>query len=204
MSRQNPNVLDQMCAPAPRPAGQDLRGNEGGGWHHKGAVSVGETAQTSKANHMSWKLNNYTPSPRQSSYLHHVLKHRSQSNSPSSLVQLATRNSPGRLLKYGIGRSPVTVRLAGVKKEENKPMEVRSISEDQQTDPCNKEVVLSALRQRRQVQEGCLVIHFRRDSSHRKRWASAAPEEIGSTPSTSPTVISPPMSKRSRFVVATM
>lgn len=144
MSRQNPNVLDEMFTP---PAGHDLSGNEGSGRQYGGAIGSRET------NHGSWKLNDYSSSPRiwsssQNSYLHRVLKRRSQSNSPRSLVQSATRNSPGRLLKYGIGRSPVTVRLAGLK-EENRSVEVRTNSREERADPCDKDVVLSALRQRR-------------------------------------------------------
>lgn len=170
---------------------------ETGGWHSRAVASGGETSR------VSWRLNDNSASPAVSrtSYLRQVLKHRSQSSSPSSLVQLATRNSPGRLLRNGIGRSPVTVRLAGVKKEEHKPMEVRmdTDQQDQPADPCDKEVVLSALRQRRSVggklssnlgQVPCLIF--------RKRWASPAREESGSSPSMS-AVTSPPMSKRSRY-----
>lgn len=150
MSRQNPNVLDEMYTPPP--GSHDPIIGEGGGVHRRGGA-----ARSGDTSHVSWRSNNYSASPTigsssQNSYLRQVLKRRSQSNSPSSLVQLATRNSPGRLLRYGIGRSPVIIRLAGVKKEEeDEPMEVRTDADrgDHRADPCDKEVVLSALRQRR-------------------------------------------------------
>ena len=83
--------------------------------------------------------------------------------SQRSLVQLATRGraaAGGRLLRRGIGRGLVTVKLAGVKKEEEEKKEESRNAEEEgigadverrkpPQDPCDKEVVLSALRQKR-------------------------------------------------------
>lgn len=146
MSRQNPNILDEMYT-----SPLATRDGEGGRWNGNAAGS----GKTRKTSHML-TLNEYSISPQlggagrlsQNSFLRRALERRSQSSSPCSLVQLATRKSAGRLLRNGIGRSPVTVRLAGVKKEGTNQMEMKG-EVGGQVDPCDKEVVLSALRQKR-------------------------------------------------------
>lgn len=153
MSRQNPSILDEMYTLPP--ASRDVAGfSEEQRWDNGDVASGGETRKNGR---LLWRLNDYSLSPRlggagslpPNSYLRRALKHRSQSSSPTSLVQLATRKNAGRLLKNGIGRSPVTVKLAGMKKKECPSAEVRGVGAGQRTDPCDKEVVLSALRQKR-------------------------------------------------------
>jgi hypothetical protein len=170
MSRQNPNILDEMYTPPPpnqdTGIGKEVRWDNG---------DVGNNEETRKSSHLSRRLKDFSMSPglgggtgslSQNSYLRQVLKQRSRSSSPSSLVQLATRKNAGGLLKKGIGRSPVTVRLAGVRKEEGQP-EVKGVSAEERTNPCDKEVVLSALRQKRYIGGGegghCSIIevHWR-------------------------------------------
>lgn len=153
MSRQNPDILDEMYTPPLASRGVGI-GKEGG-WETGNAMGNRETRQAGPISSFSWRLNSMSPrlggtrNLSHNSHLHQVLKHRSQGSSPSSLVQLATKKNAGRLLRNGIGRSPVTVKLAGVKKEESQPMDVREMSVGESKDPCDKEVVLSALRQKR-------------------------------------------------------
>jgi len=98
--------------------------------------------------------------PSRLSYLQQMLlSRRSKSASPSSLVQLATKKGAtqrggrgGRLLKSGL--SPVTVKLAGVgggddKKEVEKTQLVNGVNPQVTLNPCDKEVVLTALKQKR-------------------------------------------------------
>lgn len=162
MSRQNPDILDQMyLSPSTANSTRFLGAGRGG------IYTLGNRDRTT---YMLGRVNGHRSpaisprlgsvgAPAQLSYLRQILNsRRSQSVSPSSLVQLATRKGvgrTGRLLKNGVGGSPVIVRLAGAnrseKKEEVQQAQVvnRSESNNKAVDPCDKEVVLSALRQRR-------------------------------------------------------
>ena len=147
-SRQNPDILDEMYTPP--------LASRGAGFGKETAGNVMGNRQPGQTSGSLWGSNDYSRSPRlggtgslsHNSHLLRVLKHRSHGSSPNSLVQLAAKKNAGRLLRNGIGRSPVTVKLAGVK-EENQPMEVKETGSGERKDPCDKEVVLSALRQKR-------------------------------------------------------
>lgn len=190
MSRQNPNVLDEMYSSPPTLLDRGPIGRESVYTSRNRDENIGNSGELGQR---SWGVKDYhSPviSPRAgrvggTSYLHQALNMRSraQSSSPSSLVQLATRKGSGRgarLLKNGIGHSPVTVKLAGIKRKEEAILQVEAgaYSEERRLNPCDKEVVLSALRQKR------------------KRWAST-PEENDPSSSSFP-VTSPPMAKRLR------
>ena len=169
MSRQNPDFLDQLYIPSP-----DNQGNQG----QSVGISNRETTYTSPVNYRSMesggdtsympgRVDGYhspvvTPGPRmgtpsvgnsQLSYLRQVLNmRRAQSCSPSSLVQLATKRGggrTGRLLRNGVGSGVATVRLAGVKDTPQPQQETMECSDQTAPNPCDKEVVLSALRQKR-------------------------------------------------------
>lgn len=158
MSRQNPDVLDQMYSSL-----------SSSGDHESLAQSMGResiTRNRAESPYLSGRINGYhsvAVSPRmgrtgavsQVSYLRQMLdSRRSRSASPSSLVQLATRKGVGkmgRLLKSGVG-SPVMVKLAGPgmkSTSERKEVQEERTVNGFASNPCDKEVVLSALRQRR-------------------------------------------------------
>ena len=164
MSKQNPDVLDRLCSPSPShrdhllhkktltPATVRVGGGAGGG------VLIG-----TRNGH----------SPGQSSLVKQMLndKHRA----PASLVHLATR---GKSFRGSVNISPVVVKLSGAAPQ-NLPSsasgssslnssreEIHVIAQEnghevnprlsdgeglpgKKTDPCDKNVVLSALRQRR-------------------------------------------------------
>lgn len=165
MSRQSPDVLDQLYIPSPDNQGQSVGIGRESTYtslvNYRGIDSGGETS------YMSGRLNGHhspalTPVPRlgtpsggnsQLSYLHQVLSmRRAQSCSPSSLVQLATRRGGGRtsrLLRNRVGSGVATVRLAGVKDTAQGQQEMMECSDQIAPNPCDKEVVLSALRQKR-------------------------------------------------------
>ena len=92
--------------------------------------------------------------PLQSSLLRQTLNNY-PTNSSSSLVHLATRGSGLQHMMNGISRSPVTVRLSGVTSDGMSGVyeDGRDVSHDQSHDqsnnPCDKNVVMSALRQKR-------------------------------------------------------
>ena len=133
MSRQNPDVLDQMYSPS-----SAVQKNHFLGIHQ----GTNDSTTSRKINgHFSQfvsprtEASVYSKTPSQASLLRQMLNsRRSQSASPSSLVQLATRKGPGirhgrvgRLLKNGVA-SPATVKLAGVKhkggrEEEKEPLQ---------------------------------------------------------------------------------
>ena len=161
MSKQNPDVLDRLCSPSPShrdhllhkktltPA--TVRVGGGGGGVLIGGRNGHSATQSSLVKQM---LND---------------KHRAQ----ASLVHLATR---GKSFRNGVNISPVVVKLSGaapqslpsssasslnLSREENKIVENGSevssrpsdgeASSGNKVDPCDKNVVLSALRQRRYV-----------------------------------------------------
>lgn len=159
MSRQNPDVLDQLYTPSPVNQGQSAGiGTYTSPVNYRSMESGGDTS------YMSGRGDGYhspapTPAPRPSpgnsqiSYLRQVLSmRRAQSCSPSSLVQLATKRGgrrTGRLLRNGVGSGVATVRLAGVKDTTQPQQEMMECSDQTAPNPCDKEVVLSALRQKR-------------------------------------------------------
>ena len=155
MSKQNPDVLDRLCSPTPdhllhkktlTPATVRVSGGGGG-------ILIG-----TRNGHL----------PGQSSLVKQMLndKHRAA----ASLVHLATR---GKSFRPGVNISPVVVKLSGVAPSQGLPSnssstsnqgesgspensaEVKSRSSDgegsagKSRDPCDKNVVLSALRRRR-------------------------------------------------------
>lgn len=156
MSRQNPNVLDQMYTP-----NQSIEGRE------KGRESIYTVGNRESPYSFQDGLRIPGVSPRlggtgaisQVSFLQQMLNSRRARSASPGLVQLANRKGlgkPGRLLKNGVvGRSPVTIKLAGVKgtakKDKVQSSGVMNGSEQNQEvpNPCDKEVVLSALRQKR-------------------------------------------------------
>lgn len=171
MSRQSPDVLDQMYSSSEEPQEnrmQPFHGLDPGGTSYP---AIGNSSVLRKSNsHFSPIGPPKRPgeaTPSQISYLRQVLNaRRSQSASPNSLVQLATRSGVGRglgrLLKKGLGGGGVaTVKLAGVTQGSREEQEVeKRVGENhgsqfsngldqQQQNPCDKEAVLSALRQRR-------------------------------------------------------
>ena len=175
MSRQNPDVLDKLY-PSPE---RDAPENSPHQFQNVLELRDGRFAATTANKPVLETVNGHYSSlvspnfprggvpPPQVSFLRQMLNsRRSQSVSPSSLVQLATRGGGvrvrrggGRLLKGRLlGQSPAMVKLAGVGKT-SQGSEVRDLLQqqqqqlnglDQQThNPCDKETVLSALRQRR-------------------------------------------------------
>lgn len=149
MSRQNPNVLDQMYSP-----NQSTQGRES-------VYTIGSRESPLNGHRtlgVSPRLGG-TGAVSQVSFLRQMLNSRRARSASPGLVQLANRNGvgrTGRLLKYGVvGVSPVTVKLAGVKgigeKGKMQPSGVTNGLDQNQRmpNPCDKEVVLSALRQKR-------------------------------------------------------
>ncbi len=155
MSRQNPDIIDRLYSPSNKDESRNghietnTRNNRisspaaspfsiGHGRPATGGTSSGGT-------------------PSQTTLLRQMLNSRkSQSRSPvpggGSLVQMATRRGAfgkaGRLLRNG-GVSPVIVKLAGVKNAEESKVEILNGEDQRPNNPCDKDVVLSALRQRR-------------------------------------------------------
>ena len=152
MLKQNPDVLDRLCSPSPFHRDTLL---------HKKTLSpamvrVGAGSGVAQKGHLA--------SGQQSSLVQQMLndKHRA----PTSLVHLATR---GKSFRSGINVSPVVVKLSGNMTYDlpsnssslNPSREDGSGSENgaeatngerlpvKSRDPCDKDVVLSALRQRR-------------------------------------------------------
>ena len=157
MSKQNPDVLDRLCSPSPScrdtllnkktlsPA--MVRVGAGSGMFTSGVARKGHLASGQQSSLVQQMLND---------------KHRA----PTSLVHLATR---GKSFRSGINVSPVVVKLSGNTMYDlpsnssslNPSREDGSGSENgaeatngerlpvKSRDPCDKDVVLSALRQRR-------------------------------------------------------
>lgn len=168
MSRQNPDVLDHMYASQATPTPQPPSTQQTRNFHRE----LIYTPQKSRPHHTAIlgpyavpaDLNSVPPQP---SLLRQMLNaRRAQSSSPSnSVVQFATRNGRrgrvgGGLLKRGLV-SPVVVRLAGVRRRGDETCGGRERGWDGEDagrfereardgrDPCDKEVVLDALRQKR-------------------------------------------------------
>ncbi len=174
MSRQNPDVLDQMYSSSEADVPDNHTQLFQGGTSY-GATSANRAVLGRLNGHHSTVISPKLPgsgAPPQMSYLRHMLNsRRAQSASPSSLVQLAARGGSvgvrrrggggGRLLRNrlgGVGGSPATAKVAGVARTtggEGEGREGHYVQQqpnglDQQSqNPWDKEVVLSALRQRR-------------------------------------------------------
>ena len=154
MSKQNPDVLDHICSPSPSHRDHVL---------HKKTLTPAMVKVSGGGGILNLTRNGQ--SPGQSSLVKQMLndKHRA----PASLVHLATR---GKSLRTSVTISPVVVKLSGAppkslpsslnsSKEENgtpeNGAEVNTRlsngegSSGKSADPCDKNVVLSALRQRR-------------------------------------------------------
>lgn len=156
MSRQNPDVLDQIYS-------QDHASQDVGDRESLYTATHKDTSYTSSLG----RPNGYHspaipprmgPHPQVSLVRQMLNSRRARSASPSSLVQRAMRKGPilgtGRLLKSGvIGGSPVMVKLAGVKglkeKQERVTARVMDASGQNPVSSSDKEAVLSALRQKR-------------------------------------------------------
>ena len=140
MSRQNPDVLDRMYASS----NQQLQKISDNSVLNDGQspVMIGPSGHTGTVH--------FTP-PYQTTLLRQMLNaRRLRSTPPSSLVELATMKG-GRLLRKSVA-SPVVVKLAGVKRsnrEESGRGKIVNGREQSTPNPCDKEVVLKALRQRR-------------------------------------------------------
>ena len=182
MSRQSPDVLDQMYSSSgaadnpDNPTHQFHHGDPGGIIEPSYPPAVDRSALGRLNGHASAVIHRRGNSP-QLSYLRQLLNsRRSQSPSPSSLVQLAARSGVGvgvgvrrgggRLLRrHMVGGSPAVVKLAGVgrtssegegerergegNQQQQQPQQLTNGLEERPRNPCDKEVVLSALRQRR-------------------------------------------------------
>ena len=158
MSKQNPDVLDRLCSPSPSHRDTLL---------HKKTLTPA-TVRVSAGGGVLIGARNGHQTPGQSSLVKQMLndKHRA----PTSLVHLATR---GKAFRSGVNISPVVVKLSGAvthnlpsnssslnsSREENGSAENHAEaslrpssgegSPGKSRDPCDKNVVLSALRQRR-------------------------------------------------------
>lgn len=158
MSKQNPDVLDRLCSPSPSHRDTLL---------HKKTLSPA-MVRVGTGSGMLTNARNGHQAPGQSSLVKQMLndKHRA----PTSLVHLATR---GKTFRSGVNISPVVVKLSGAVthdpssnssslnsgQEEGNSAEngaeasLRSTNGEvlpvKSRDPCDKNVVLSALRQRR-------------------------------------------------------
>ena len=158
MSKQNPDVLDRLCSPSPSHRDTLL---------HKKTLSPA-MVHVGAGSSMLVSTRNGHQAPGQSSLVKQMLndKHRA----PTSLVHLATR---GKTFRSGVNISPVVVKLSGAvthdlpsnssslnsSREEGNGTENGAEASSRSTngegspvksrDPCDKSVVLSALRQRR-------------------------------------------------------
>ena len=160
MSKQNPDVLDRLCSPSPSHRDHLL---------HKKTLTPA-TVRVGGGGSGVLVGGRSSHSPSQSSLVKQMLlndKHRA----PASLVHMATR---GRGLRTGVNVSPVVVKLSGPPTqtlpppaatpdsvapvpnsmvengtEVDKTAVVGEGSPGKKSDPCDKNVVLSALRQRR-------------------------------------------------------
>ena len=159
MSKQNPDVLDRLCSPSPSHRDTLL---------HKKTLSPAMVC-VGAGSSMLMSARNGHQAPGQSSLVKQMLndKHRA----PTSLVHLATR---GKTFRSGVNISPVVVKLSGTgtydlpsnspslnsSREEGSSTEngahetgLRSTNGEgspvKTRDPCDKNVVMSALRQRR-------------------------------------------------------
>ena len=156
MSKQNPDVLDRIYSSTTPQNGYTPFGSRQtttsplyGSGHSSTNSSPGFTFQ-----------NQVSHTPVQMSLLRQTLNaSKSRSVSRSSLVQLATQRSSVRL-NSGASISPVVVRLSrgtdtpsskGVRSEESVSRLVNGVSDGhaQVGNPCNKDTVLSALRNKR-------------------------------------------------------
>ena len=161
MSKQNPDVLDRLCSPSPSHRDHLL---------HKRTQSPAVVRVGGGSGVLVGGRNGH--SPAQSSLVKQMLlndKHRA----PASLVHLATR---GKAFRTGVNVSPVVVKLSGSPAVQTLPSSLTSDSNQERSgvlengsteaehksvdrggqsgkisDPCDKNVVLSALRQRRYV-----------------------------------------------------
>ena len=158
MSKQNPDVLDHLCSPSPSHRDTLL---------HKKTLTPA-MVRVGAGSSMLISARNGHQAPGQSSLVKQMLndKHRA----PTSLVHLATR---GKSFRSGVNISPVVVKLSGAATH-NVPSNSSSLNSSREEgsstesgaednlrstngkgspvkgrDPCDKNVVLSALRQRR-------------------------------------------------------
>ena len=159
MSKQNPDVLDRLCSPSPSPSHRDTL-------LHKKTLSPA-MVRVGAGSSMLMSARNGHQAPGQSSLVKQMLndKHRA----PTSLVHLATR---GKTFRSGDNISPVVVKLSGTgtydlpsnpsslnSSREGSSAEIGAEAGSRSTngegspvkirDPCDKNVVMSALRQRR-------------------------------------------------------
>ena len=159
MLKQNPDILDCLCSPSPSHRDTLL---------HKKTLTPA-MARVGAGSSMLISARNGHQAPGQSSLVKQMLndKHRA----PTSLVHLATR---GKTFRSGVNISPVVVKLSGAathnlplnfssslnsSREEGSSAEngteasLRSTNGEgppvKSQDPCDKNEVLSALRQRR-------------------------------------------------------
>ena len=155
MSKQNPDVLDRIYSSTTSQNGYSPFGSRQtttplyGSGHSSTNSSPGFTFQN-RASH----------TPVQMSLLRQTLNaSKSQNTSGSSLVQLATQRSSVRLTS-GASISPVVIRLSrgsdtppskGVRSEESVSRLVNGVGggHAQAGNPCDKDTVLSALRNKR-------------------------------------------------------
>lgn len=154
MSRQNPNVLDQMYS-------SNHSTQESNGVYVLGSRDSPYSPVAQVNGHHTLGMSPRARGVSQVSFLRQMLNSRRARSASPGLVQLANRKTlgrPGRLLRNGlVGGSPVTVKLAGVKKgaeeERGKLQPSRVLNGGEQKlgvpNPCDKEAVLSALRQKR-------------------------------------------------------
>ena len=159
MSKQNPDVLDRLCSPSPSHRDTLL---------HKKTLSPAIVRVGAGSSMLMSARNGHQAPTGQSSLVKQMLndKHRA----PTSLVHLATR---GKTFRSGVNISPVVVKLSGAGTYDlpsnssnlNSTREEGSSAENgaeaglkstngegspvKTRDPCDKNVVMSALRQRR-------------------------------------------------------
>lgn len=161
MSRQNPDVLDHLYAPTVSPP--------------KESVNYSSVQSNVHPLHLEPQLikpQELYHTPRVSLF-RQLLNSRSPVQSPPSLVQRATRKGVkggGRIpqLLRKDTMAPPVVKLAGVTVDRHKEqaVTVHSPQEPSILDPCDKDVVLTALRQRRYEEseggsEGILCCYFK-------------------------------------------
>ena len=155
MSKQNPDVLDRLCSPSPSHRDHLL---------HKKTLTPATVRVGGGGGVLNLTRNGHLLG--QNSLVKQMLNDRHRA--PASLVHLATR---GKSFRTGVNVSPVVVKLSGAtpqslpsslnsSREENTTPENGSadsstrlseikVASGKREDPCDKNVVLSALRQRR-------------------------------------------------------
>ena len=140
MSKQNPAVIDQLYSPSPASSS------------HKNNLYKTASPLFNGLNHSRHLNGNRSGRTQVQSFLRQTLNRRNSlpGGTGTSLVHLAIQ---GRQRKYdSVPVSPVIVRLSGSSLDEGKGMELGRLEEEETAvNPCDKDVVISALRQKRSV-----------------------------------------------------